>query len=414
MLREDPVSLFVVWSPSMSVPTIPPRAVSRVDTARSGGDCMPRMLGSLRAHWPFPQAQVPPADWSRPLRDWVCWATAADFIDSGWQLPGSSRDADLPDWARPTAAARLLRELATESAIGSWTPGRLRRLHTQLAPSVPSVLRERGAWFGGSGADAPLQLAPTPETLPSLLEDLCEFIDWSAPDPLAQAALAHAQLLAIHPFADGNRRLARVVSAAIAVRGGIPAEALFPVFAMERRRGAAPNEFSARDGAALSALIEAWRDAYRRGIAFAGVLDAALAQCGARLADRLGGDVPAQRLLEIASARPIVDSHLLRTLAGAGDTAFAINSQALRDEGWVPIGNDSDPKPGLAGTRFWQRAAALWAMATSAAPFAGGEVRSFDDALALHAAMGVNRRADPAAQTPRRDARRPSGAAHPG
>lgn len=374
----------------MSVPNIPPCAASSIDTARSGGDCMPRMLGSLRAHWPLPQAQVPPADWSRPLRDWVCWATAADFIDSGWQLPGSSRDADLPAWARPTAAARLLRELATESAVGSWTPVRLRRLHTQLAPTVPSVLRERSAWFGGIGEDVPLRLAPTPEMLPSLLEDLCEFIDWGAPDPLAQAALVHAQLLTIHPFADGNRRLARVVSAAVAVRGGIPAEAMFPVFAMERRSAGAQAAPMPREDAALAPLVDAWRDAYRRGIAFAGVLDAALSQCCNQLAERIGGDLRAQRLLEIASARPVLDTYLLRTLAGASDEALAVNWQALREQGWAPVGSDAGAKQALAGTRFWQRAAALWAMAANAAPFAGAEVRSIDDALALHAVTGVN------------------------
>ncbi len=374
----------------MSVPTIPPRAGSRIETARSAGICIPRMLGPLRANWPLSRSRVPPADWARPLRDWVCWATAADFIESGWQLPGSARDAELPDWSRAIPAARLLRELATESAIGSWTPGRLRRLHTQLAPTVPSVLRERSAWFGGAGAEAPLQLAPTPEMLPALLDDLCEFIDWSAPDPLAQAALVYAQLLTVHPFADGNRRLARVVSAAVAVRGGIPAEAMFPVFAMDHRHAETHAEPLPHDGAAIIALVEAWHDAYRRGIAFAGVLEAALMQCSHRLADRLGGDVRAQRLLEIASARPVLDTYLLRTLAGAGDAALALNWQALRDEGWAPVGAETGAKQGLAGTRFWQRASALWAMAANAAPFASAAVRSIDDALALHAPAGVN------------------------
>jgi len=375
----------------MSVPTVPSRAGNRIETARNAGVCIPSLLGPLRANWPLLRASLPPADWARPLRDWVCWATAADFIHSGWQLPGSSRDAELPDWTRPTSGARLLRELATESAIGSWTPGRLRRLHTQLAPTVPSVLRERSAWFGGAGAETPLRLAPTPEMLPALLDDLCEFIDWSAPEPLAQAALVHAQLLTIHPFADGNRRLARVVAAAVAVRGGIPAEAMFPVFAMDRRHAATYAEPPPPgDRAAITALVEAWHDAYRRGIAFAGVLDAALVQISNRLADRLGGDVRAQRLLEIASARPVLATHLLRTLAGAGDGALALNWQALRDEGWAPVGAETGAKHGLAGTRFWQRASALWAMAANAAPFAGAAVRSLDDVLALHAPAGVN------------------------
>jgi hypothetical protein len=145
-----------------------------------------------------------------------------------------------------------------------------------------------------------------------------------------------------------------------------------------------------RDDAALGPLVEAWADAYRRGIAFAGVLEGALSQCSSRLAERIGGDLRAQRLLEIASARPVIDTYLLRTLAGASDEALAINWQALRELGWSPVGSDAGAKQALAGTRFWQRASALWAMAANAAPFAGAEVRSIDDALALHAPVGLS------------------------
>jgi hypothetical protein len=275
----------------------------------------------------------------------------------------------LPEWARPLTAARRLRELAVEGAVGSWTTQRIRRLHQQLAPTVPGGLRERSAWFGGGGGETPLQLAPTPEMLPGLLDDLCEFIDWRAPDTLAQAALVHAQVLAIQPFADGNARLARVMAAAVAARGGIAPEAMFPVFAIARRNRHEVPEAASHSDAGAQGTVVAWRDAFRRGLAFAGVMQGALDQWLARAATRLGSEARAQRLLEIASARPVLDAYLVRATAGIGAEALAQNWQTLREEGWTPIGGDSDSPAWLAGTRMWQRAAALWSMAANSRAF---------------------------------------------
>ena len=345
-------------------PTPPATTGHARGALRPSGIRMPAPLAPLVGAWPLPVAALPEALWSRPLRDWVCWATAPDFIHPSEAAPASSREPVLPAWARPLAAARRLREMAVEGAVGAWTPGRLARIQMQLSPTVPARLRERSAWFGDR-VDA-LELAPTPATLPGLVEDLCAFIDWRAPDPLVQAALAHDQLLAIRPFEDGNARLARLLAAAIVARGGIAPEALFPVFALRGRGALATFEATEHGEAALAARAAAWRHGFGRGAAFADVLRHTLDDWEDRLAARLGSEARALRLAELASARPVLDGWLLRSAAGAQPEAQAQHWLALRDEGWSPIGGDAEAVAWLAGTRFWQHAAALWAMAANA------------------------------------------------
>jgi Fic family protein len=51
-----------------------------------------------------------------------------------------------------------------------------------------------------------------------LLDDLVDYVNRVDVDPVSQAAIAHAQFEGIHPFADGNGRVGRVLIAWILVR----------------------------------------------------------------------------------------------------------------------------------------------------------------------------------------------------
>lgn len=75
------------------------------------------------------------------------------------------------------------------------------------------VLRDHQNWIGGNNVN-PLGAAyvpPKPEYVPALMQDLSDFINTSPLPPLAVAAIAHAQLETIHPFADGNGRTGRAI-----------------------------------------------------------------------------------------------------------------------------------------------------------------------------------------------------------
>jgi len=85
------------------------------------------------------------------------------------------------------------------------------------APYV-GVLRSEQGWIGGtSPLDAHL-VTPPPEEVPALIGDLVAYVNRDDVDPVSQAAIAHAQFEIIHPFADGNGRVGRVLVAWLLVR----------------------------------------------------------------------------------------------------------------------------------------------------------------------------------------------------
>jgi Fic family protein len=85
------------------------------------------------------------------------------------------------------------------------------------ASRVGAIRTEQG-WIGGtSPLDAHL-VTPPAEAVPALLDDLVAFVNRESPDAVSQAAIAHAQFEVIHPFADGNGRVGRVLIAWVLLR----------------------------------------------------------------------------------------------------------------------------------------------------------------------------------------------------
>lgn len=138
--------------------------------------------------------------------------------------------AETDDHADPSAAAWVAANLAavTEALehahAGPLTVESLCRWHRTLmtGSSTPTrhvgVVRDEQGWIGGtSPLDAHL-VTPPPEELPALLDDLVVYVNRDDVDAVSQAAIAHAQFEIIHPFADGNGRVGRVLVAWIFVR----------------------------------------------------------------------------------------------------------------------------------------------------------------------------------------------------
>ena len=93
----------------------------------------------------------------------------------------------------------------------------IRNLHGQLMKGVRGQERHPGEFrtyqnFIGAptGADATYVPPPVPE-MRELLDDLERFLNEQALRPLVQAAVAHYQFEAIHPFGDGNGRVGRLL-----------------------------------------------------------------------------------------------------------------------------------------------------------------------------------------------------------
>ena len=78
--------------------------------------------------------------------------------------------------------------------------------------------RDRPVWIGGGSPTTAAYVAPPPELIPALMDDLVAFANKDDLDPVTQAAVVHAQFESIHPFADGNGRLGRVLIGWVLVR----------------------------------------------------------------------------------------------------------------------------------------------------------------------------------------------------
>ena len=158
------------------------------------------------------------------------------------------------------------------------------------------------------------------------MADLAQFCSRTDLDPVAHAAIAHAQFETVHPFADGNGRTGRALVHVLLRRGALARRTVVPVSTVlladvdgyfagltDYRAGrldlwltrfAAATSMAASAGhrlaAELAELRQAWWEAARprRGSAVAIILE---------------------RLLQ----QPVVDIDALRTIAGqaAGDGA---------------------------------------------------------------------------------------------
>ena len=125
-------------------------------------------------------------------------------------------------WVAANLAA--VTEALEEAHAGPLTVERLCRWHRTLMTGSPTpsrhvgVLRTEQGWIGGtSPLDAHL-VTPPPEQVADLVADLTAYVNRTDVDPVSQAAIAHAQFELIHPFADGNGRVGRVLIVWVLVR----------------------------------------------------------------------------------------------------------------------------------------------------------------------------------------------------
>ena len=96
--------------------------------------------------------------------------------------------------------------------------------------ATPGAFRRSQNWVGPSGCtlnDASY-IPPPPEELTGCLDALERFLHADDLPVMVQAALAHAQFEAMHPFLDGNGRVGRLlVTLLLAERGVLPSPLLY-------------------------------------------------------------------------------------------------------------------------------------------------------------------------------------------
>lgn len=133
----------------------------------------------------------------------------------------SPADADLVAGYRDAVNHAFARAAAADF---SWNPELLLALHGMAMrgsrSSSPGQLRTGSVWVVDSDTGDVIYECPDAGKVPQLVSQLCDeanALDASAP---VAAALVHAALARIHPFRDGNGRVARVAATLAMCRGG--------------------------------------------------------------------------------------------------------------------------------------------------------------------------------------------------
>ena len=115
--------------------------------------------------------------------------------------------------------AREIADLIADSKTRPITESDLRSMHRMIlgdAPGSGQYKRYINA-ISGSGHEP-----PPPSDVPSHMRSLTAWLSKSDVHPLVQATVAHAWLTHVHPFEDGNGRMARLLTNLVLARAGYP------------------------------------------------------------------------------------------------------------------------------------------------------------------------------------------------
>jgi Fic family protein len=98
----------------------------------------------------------------------------------------------------------------TDELLFTWHR-RLMRNSPTIEPHLVGAYRDTLGWVGGPNPRLAAHVAAPAELIAPTMRDLLAFAARDDLDPVTQAAVLHAQFETIHPFADGNGRLGRVL-----------------------------------------------------------------------------------------------------------------------------------------------------------------------------------------------------------
>lgn len=188
------------------------------------------------------QVSNTPAKWTAGLRKFLTAdAVAGSNSIEGFKvstvdvedLMAGERDVDISDENRAETLAyqQMMTYLQTlhDAEDFSYSKGFLNALHWMLQGHRHSARKPAGQWRKGAvyvtdvrDPSIAAYTAPPAEDLPALMAEL---VDWLNADQsthlLVRAAMAHLQLVSIHPWADGNGRMSRSLQTLMIAREGV-------------------------------------------------------------------------------------------------------------------------------------------------------------------------------------------------
>lgn len=92
-----------------------------------------------------------------------------------------------------------------------WQWHRILMMSADLDDNLKGAWRDRLGWVGGPTPHRAAYVATPEDRIDTLMRDLVNYATNPSHDPVTTAALLHAQFETIHPFADGNGRIGRLL-----------------------------------------------------------------------------------------------------------------------------------------------------------------------------------------------------------
>lgn len=152
-------------------------------------------------------------------------------------LAGAAVDADVAHIREVENYNRAL-NLARDAAARPGFTWSHEVIHLINATIVEGLARDTHGNHRGPGEDVFVGIftGPSPLLVETLMEELVEWLRrLDRTPPLVRSALLHLNIIAIHPFNDGNGRTARILAAMELVRDGIRSPELISIEAYLRR-----------------------------------------------------------------------------------------------------------------------------------------------------------------------------------
>jgi Fic family protein len=137
-------------------------------------------------------------------------------------------EADREAWLAVSGYRRAMTyvlNLASDNHF-AYSPGLLRSLHFMMVEhdlsKNPGKWRPGGIYVRREPAGEVVYEGPGWDLVPSLMDELVEWLNAAKKIPaLVSAAMAHLNLVMVHPFSDGNGRMARCLQTLVLARDGI-------------------------------------------------------------------------------------------------------------------------------------------------------------------------------------------------
>ena len=193
-----------------------------------------------------------------------------------------------------------------------------------MGPSGESFggrLRDEQVWVGGTAYSphGALFVPPCHERVPGYLDDLVRFAGRDDMNPIAKAALLHAQFETVHPFIDGNGRTGRTLLHKVLRGEGVLQKATLPLSAgllhdIDGYMAAIRDYQRGNPLPIVERLADALELAVSLGLVVSGRIDGVLSEWRSRMRERRGSAI--LRLPDVLVEQPVVDARYLSTHLG--------------------------------------------------------------------------------------------------